>query len=537
MEVQRLLAPLREHPQDARDRADTASADEVVYRLALRALPVPGLPERLAIGDVHVTFVHGPVRAQQTVMRQRHSIPPVFDKHMARPELADRDFLAVFSLGPEPLPEDFDKAFRAWRAHTLAAAGLLASILDERVAGEEVFEDAVLLSRGNPIGAADMRGLVRSFLPFDVHRGDLRVLENLASFSLSESSAATRAARLYRRAVLEGPTADAYALLWMATECFSDHRSPSRKDIEHALRTDGIDPDELPVHVGLLIDLRGKIQHHGLEEADTLRQAYYEMEMVVRTLIRQEAGIKGGWWPAPNNAGAFSAPFDTAMSGLQDQRTAVWHEQRLPPPDEPSPLRLPRRGLHPASDARLTLDPSLGSLSEGVASIVIDAIEWCDPDMSLAVKVAAEDDARAAASPERILLPREWLTVPARLVNLTWNIHGLVGAAVAQSGGMHSSGDGVALVEAYGSWCQYRRLVTYGELKPSLLQMPHGRDLLTIGKLAGWAAAGDRRAVVQLWRLPGRKRRLARGIAKTLRKASPGPPVSIIDLARSASQS
>lgn len=56
-----LLPPLSEVPSDVPDEAAIAVADQVLYRLGLRALPVPGLPPHLVVGDVVVDFVEGPV--------------------------------------------------------------------------------------------------------------------------------------------------------------------------------------------------------------------------------------------------------------------------------------------------------------------------------------------------------------------------------------------------------------------------------------------------------------------------------------------
>lgn len=75
-------------------------------------------------------------------------------------------------------------------------------------------------------------------------------------------------------------------MLWIAAESLSDRRTPSRPDIEEALREAGVNPDGLPLPVGHLIDLRGKIQHHGLESVEALATAFYEMEAIVRVLIR-----------------------------------------------------------------------------------------------------------------------------------------------------------------------------------------------------------------------------------------------------------
>src|SRR5918994_2373602 len=302
MQPENLLPPLAEEPRDLRGREWGAeNADEVIYRLGLHALPVPGLPESVTVGDVDVSFVRGPIRAQRTTMRQRHEIPVVFDKWMTRSDVGEGELVAVHALRTAPVPADFEGPFSRWRARALAAAGMLAAVLDERVVGEELFEDAILLRDGTFVGAADMHGDVRTYLPFDVTAADRFALEQLADVTISDSSAAARAARLYRRAALEGPTADGCAMLWVAAECFSDERSPSRRHLEIALRDAGMNPDGLPISVGRLIGLRGEIQHRGLEHDERLQIAYYEMEAVVRALIRRDAELRGGWWPASDN--------------------------------------------------------------------------------------------------------------------------------------------------------------------------------------------------------------------------------------------
>ena len=323
-----LLPPLAGSPRDARGVAaatDDEGADEVVYRLGLHCLPVPGLPAETRIDNVAVDFVRGPVRAQHTQMRQRYGVPFVFDKYMTREERGEKEMVAVFSIREAPVPDNLAPAFGRWRARALAAAGLLSAVLDERVAGDELFEDAILLLGGIVVDAADMRGLVRTYMPFEVNAADRHAIEQLRSISLAERSDVVRAARLYRRAALEGPSADAYAMLWVAAECFSDHRSPSRKEIEEALVDAGLDPESLPLHVGLLIDLRGKVQHHGLEMDDRIRTAFYEMEAVVRALIRSQAELRGGWWPASDDPAAFVEPFNHALAALRGPGTSQWH--------------------------------------------------------------------------------------------------------------------------------------------------------------------------------------------------------------------
>lgn len=517
------------------------NAGEVIYRLGLRALPVSGLPEEMRVADTEVRFVRGPVVAQRTYMRQRSGLPIVFDKHMVRKEVGSGDLIAVLAIRTAPVPSELENAFAQWRASALAAAGMVAAVLDERVVGEELFEDAVLLSGGEFLGAIDLRSRIRSFLPFEVNLADEHALEQLADADLTEGSPAARAARLYRRASLEGPTADAYAMLWVAAECFSEDRSPSRRHLEAALRGAGLDPDGLPIPVGRLIELRGKIQHNGLEADDRLQTAFYEMEAVVRALIRQSADLRGGWWPAPNNPAAFADPFKPAVARFHDQGSTEWHQDSLPEFEEPGPLPIPRQVPNPVQDPRLDIDSEFGEATGLVASIVADALEWQDANVELSVKAVRPSEAPAemtsGAGGAGIWLGPELLDGhddperPQVLINLVWEIHSLVGAAIAQRAGMVSRNDGVIAVEAVGSYLQYQRLVNFGMFPEEDLQIPEPTDRFALGKIAGWAAAGNRRAKDTAGELTGRDAEVVGTLIEALETAHPGPPTWLLELA------
>jgi hypothetical protein len=363
-------------------------------------------------------------------------------------------------------------------------------------------------------------------------------LDRPAELTASEASPVARAARLYRRAALEGPTADAYAMLWVAAECFSEHRSPSKKDIEKALKAGGMDPDGLPINIGRLIELRGKIQHHGVESDDRLTMAFYEMEAVVRTLIRQEAEIEGGWWPAADNPAGFSAPFDAAVAAAQQDRETEWHRDDLPSVELPAELRVPRRTANPHLDSRLEIDPRIGDSAPLIAACVLDAIEWIDPEMSLRIDYErppnAPIDLTSASNAERLWISEQMLDPatldePEGFVNLVWELVRMVGFAYAQRIGIESRGNGVALVEAMGCWLQYLRLVKHGEFPAGELAIPTGTDLLSLGKLAGWAAAGDARAFSRLDELEGDPHNLATSILEVLAKIPLAAPVHLLD--------
>lgn len=105
----------------------------------------------------------------------------------------------------------------------------------------------------------------------------------------------------------------------------------------------------------------------------------------------------------------------------------------------------------------------------------------------------------------------------------------MVGFAYAQRIGIESRGNGVASVEAMGCRLQYLRLVKHGELPAEELAIPTGTDLLSLGKLAGWAAAGDTRAMARLEEIEGDPQSLATSILEALAKIPLAAPVHLLD--------
>lgn len=528
-----LLIPLDVAPRDARDAADTlARADAVVYRLGLRAMPVRGLPERLDVGGVRIDVVDGPVLAQRTKMRQRPAVlPATYDKHMARERVGAGERLLILSVYESPPPTDPEAAFLLWRQRAEAAAGTLAAVLDERVVGARLFEDAVLLAGAETIGAMDWQERVRSFLPMEVTALDVAPVEQLADINLGDGSVIARASRLYRRAALEGPTADAYVMLFVAAESLLDTRQPRKKDLDALLAEAGIDPDGLPLHTGLLIDLRGKIVHEGLEDHERLRLAFYEMEAIVRTLIRQTAGLRGGWWPTHDIA-AYADPWPQRLDTLDLRPRSVWHDDDLPPVMAPVAERLPRNVPPPDRELVVTMTDALiaaaGGVSNLLAGIAADARMHLlpDDDVSLTLGVGVGDGFDIES--ERILIGDRRLQglddVPS-FVGLTVDFTGALGYWAAT----RMASDDVTLRSAVAAWYQYDRLVNNGELDPDLLKLPKRDDPQSVGTLAGWAAAGDPRAAATLDGLAGRAGDSGRAIRDALRESPPAPPRPILD--------
>jgi hypothetical protein len=109
-------------------------------------------------------------------------------------QLVGADELLILSIHESSVPEDPEAAFLLWRQRAEAAAGTLAAVLDERVVGTRVFEDAVLLANGETIGAMDWRERVGSRRPHGRRvRVALRRSRVVARFQPAEQARARRA--------------------------------------------------------------------------------------------------------------------------------------------------------------------------------------------------------------------------------------------------------------------------------------------------------------------------------------------------------
>lgn len=84
------------------------------------------------------------------------------------------------------------------------------------------------------------------------------------------------------------------------------------------------------------------------------------------------------------------------------------------------------------------------------------------------------------------------------------------------------------LVQAVGSWLQYIRLVKYGDFSADLLEIPKGKDPYSLGKLCGWAAAGDDRAMEAIDRLVGKDHDLVTVAVGELRDLKLGVPEHLL---------
>lgn len=300
------------------------------YRLGFVGMPISGMPERFRCGRVLFTQEVGPIETQSTYIVQRPGWIPRFDKTMHRGpvEVGDGLILTLCAL-PVVMPanEHVGVHLDAWRDEVRAAAAMVAVLLDDRVAQQEVLEDVVIFDStgAQPISMLDTAVRVRDFPPTKAVTGVQRAgLDKLAAWNSEGESAEHVAARWYLRAAQAGPTPDSIVYLWIALEALIPARGKGRSTdvsgVEDALREAGADPTQWTPSVGRCAGIRGEIVHHGKEQPKLLSDGYYSLEAMVRLLLRHRLGVDAEAWPLNIQETNLKRPFRKVAERLKVSR-------------------------------------------------------------------------------------------------------------------------------------------------------------------------------------------------------------------------
>lgn len=293
------------------------------FRLAFRAMEVPGFPDNLEIGGAEIAQGPGPLWTRVTRITQKPGWRVVYEKQMEHGvvAVADNDWITLCQLNVT-VPIDLTNAMVAWRDEGLAAVGVLAALLDERVAQEAILEDLLVFNAPGDevIGVVDHVQRVRRFQPanrvLSEHRG---VLDRLGGLDLTSENATLASSRWYLRAAQLGPTPDAIVFLWIAAEALAKPRYGAKLTAEEGRRTDvkwvelavaeaGLPPHLIDPPIGRLADLRAAVVHGGLEDHPLLSPGYYALEAIVRLLIRHRLGTGPFGWPVQPGVSNLVAP-------------------------------------------------------------------------------------------------------------------------------------------------------------------------------------------------------------------------------------
>lgn len=207
------------------------------FRLAFKAMPVPGFPEEVAIGTATVSQTEGPLWTQRTHVLQRPGWRPVFLKQMEQGvlEVGEGYTLTVCQL-EVTVPYDLARALNVWRDEALGAVSVLVALLDERVAQELLVEDLILYDQAGveAVAVVDQVTRVRKFpATTTIVQEHEEAIATLADLNLGADDPRLAAGRWYLRAAQGGPTPDAVAFLWItrgALEASVWHQTHQRRE-------------------------------------------------------------------------------------------------------------------------------------------------------------------------------------------------------------------------------------------------------------------------------------------------------------------
>lgn len=286
------------------DIADAFFGHHAVYRLGYLSMEVPGLPGILRLGDVSVSQVMGPLETQKTTIVQKPGFSPVFHKWMEKPFVGAGRHITVLSI-EHRLEQDISECLKMCRTKCETVAGVLVALMDERIAEELALEDLTIIADdGTVLAVVDERSRIRTHEAS--HRwlkGFEADIERVEALSHDEYLRLATAVRWYHRAVLAGPTADGFVMLWIAIEAAvpAAGGAQSRNEVRAVEEAIAIaDPTidvrtDLDPSVGRMAGLRARIVHQGLENDDELSESWYMLEAITRLLVRNIGLIIGGW--------------------------------------------------------------------------------------------------------------------------------------------------------------------------------------------------------------------------------------------------
>jgi hypothetical protein len=308
------------------------------HRVIFRAMAVPGFPDELLVGPIRITQTQGPVRTQVTSVRQEPGLRPTFYKHMEARTVGGGEFLTVAERDVV-VTRDLGDLMATCHSAALAAVGLVAAVLDERVAQEILASDLLVFDekRAGVIGAADHVPDVRTFQSANAMlEPHTRALAEIgASADVETESRLLLGARWYLRAAQQGPVADAIVFFWIALEALAKplygdrltSEERSRSDVawvELAVAAAGLDPSALEPSIGRCAGVRAEIVHGGRTQPAELRPAYYMLEQLTRLLLRDRLGIGEVGWPLAPDISNLRDPYQSEAERMHRDPETIW---------------------------------------------------------------------------------------------------------------------------------------------------------------------------------------------------------------------
>lgn len=489
---------------DALTDSERPLADRVVYRGTFRGMNLYGLPDELKIGNVRIYSTLGPILTQTTQVIQRSGFPLVFDKHMEhRTAIGAGHRLSVVQIERSPIPENLSALMVECREEGRAAIALIAALLDERIAQEQLAEDLIFLQGDEAVAAADLRQQIRSFLPYEVRDEEQQALLSLAEANVPRH--VQTAARWYLRGAQTGPQEDGVIFLWFAVEALVG--SSKKGSIERALRDAGKDPADQEIGVGQLHGLRSQIVHDKPDkeppDPQLVRVGYYDLEGMVRALLRQAIGAHSSW-PMHFGARVFEPPWDSRIHKAWSDPQVEFHEAGLFTGEPTSIPGLAWREIAPPIDTATELDVRGGQGQDAqrlrrVAEVAL--VYYDDPDLGqlqIQIKRFENEQIQGRCEKERIEVSSRMVDPKdsSQAVQLAELIHKFIGRTLLEHRGVASASPaGHWLHGVLCGWVGYNFLINHAGMPPSAFQgrsLPENPTPFEEGEQLGAGLAGDR---------------------------------------------
>lgn len=314
--------------EDQRAFAERLEGFSAIYRIGFRSMLVEGMPEQVTLAGAVVRQTLDPVETNQTLILQQRGLSLTWIKERNDAvELGAGISKFVFHV-PFTVSDNSVIDFGQMRDRALSAVGLLAVVLDERVALEELFQDVLLVhpEADDGTGIVDAGLQVRSFLPRVFDRVEENSLATHPESSLFDPEVSV-AARWYLKAAQAAPGPDAIVFFWIALEALVPSEGKKVvKAVEDALASTELPSQDLQISIGKLYGLRADIVHKGIEDLPRIRESYYVLEQVTRVLLRGKPELRSEW-PASVGENTWPEPTKSLIDRLWARPRTFWRRK------------------------------------------------------------------------------------------------------------------------------------------------------------------------------------------------------------------
>ncbi len=287
---------------------------KAVFRQVYLGSRLPHI-DGLQVDGVHIHQVDGPIDGREVYIQQLPTPGRVswVKAHHQRP-FGTGGLLTLAELHLTVEEEALGLRMGRWSKQCSAALGIVAACLDERATYRLLVENLIVYeSDGSIAGVADVAPRIRNFGP---ERGwDQKSRDALEA--LEPDDALRTACRWFLRAIVSGPSETGLLMLATTIESLVNDASTGKpafdvRGIREAFESAGGVEADLQLDIGRCAGLRAQIVHKGIEEDDNLRAAWYSLEMMARTLLRDQLSYSSPW-PFDPGDGAESLPWRTVI--------------------------------------------------------------------------------------------------------------------------------------------------------------------------------------------------------------------------------